>query len=541
MVLINTQETNKYVFEHLGDAFRYGIINEMESLLIDSNDEGGIHFYASVAYMVLNGLISRDTADLIYQEILVGSVLEKKIDEIVESISKSIFRELIYKYHFRDMDDLVDILNEKIVPGWYFDIGMEVVRHCLRGIFLYEDYLYLISGDEGRTLFVKINPKRIDTDKSLDEQENRVILANGYSRIYGFDEKLKRVYLGVMNQTGFYHCYDMVTNDFVICSNELIFLRNGIPYVITNDKYVAYILGDVIHKVKKYYDYEKYIQQRDRILVVPKNADSPFFYPYCFTYDGKVVPADIYDCKKYIWSELEYVGHAENRFHYEFFRQFEENEKKVPMPKDFSIGSIIKAFKDIIPNSELCTNKKFIIFESMCDLLCKYIKPEDDVTHLLYVLYEIERVVRRGYCEFPSEELYWRFKEINECGEDNEKLVEAFKKWDYETIKSIVIGDKSNINDEVTESGLIGEFHIENNDLKSLVLEKCYGNVLGNLIVYSTSFDGSKGTVSYDCLSNMYYIISAFALSKEEKMQIIKDYKLSEDKYMFVVQKRQDI
>ena len=211
------------------------------------------------------------------------------------------------------------------------------------------------------------------------------------------------------------------------------------------------------------------------------------------------------------------------------------------MPDNLTIPSIINAFRTTIPSSELCTNKKFIIFESLCDLLSTYINPEDDITQLLYVLYDMERILCKSYGQFPSEELYWRCKDVNESREDKEKLIEAFRAWDYEAIRMIILKDMPDKKKkEVEESGLIGAFCFENNHIKSFTLDKRYGMVLGNQIVYNTNIDGSQGMVSYDCCSDRYYVTSACALSNKDKMQIIKDYKLPGDQYMFVVQRREE-
>ena len=533
------QESSKILFNQLGDAFRHGMITELSDHFNDPEDADETHLYASVAYMYLNGLISQDATVSIYRTLFADPLGGERLNDVVKTISKDIFDELLDKYHFTNLNDLLDILNETVIPNWYFDIGSELVSHSVRGMFLYDEYLFFIAEENDKLLFVKLNQARINTDNSLDKQKKFTVLGYGYSEIYGFDDKLARVYLGVQNQNGFYHCYDMVSNSFIVCSNELLAVRNGIPYVITKDNYFAYVMGDIIHKIKKYYDFENYVQQKNCFLVVPKSTDTSYFYPYCVTYDGRVLPADDEDCKKHIWRELKCVVCAEDRLRYTFFSEFDENDNKVFMPKRLSIKSILGAFKDAVSNSELCMNKKFIIFESLCDLLRGYINPDDDITQLLYLLYDLDRIVRREYGEFPSEQLYWKFKELNESGEDKERLRKALKTQNYDAIKIMVLENIPYRKDEENESGLIGEFSFGEEGLTIYTMDKRCGVVIGSQIVCNTNLN-VQGMVSFDCSYNMYYVISERILTNKDKMEIVKGFKLPKNHYIFVVQHRKD-
>ena len=535
----DTEETKEVLFYQLGDAFCYGMSNEIETLLSDSDEVGGIHLYASIAYMYLNEIISSETTISVYHALLMGRIGEEKIEKVVKQVSQDIFRELMNRYRFQNLDTLVELLNEKMITAWYFDFGLEIVSHSLRGIFLYDKYLYFIASEENTTQFAKVDSRKLFKDEQLDKQDSKRVLGVGYSQIYGFDEKLRKVYLGLENMDGFYQYYDMISNDFVICSNVLLTVRNGIPYIITKDYYFAYVLGQEIHKIKPYHDYEKYVDKKDGFFVVPKGVDSTFFYPYCVTFDGKVVSANIDDCRKYIWTYLEEVG-QEVHYRYSFFGKKKEESNKIIMPEVLSIDSVLDAIRNQIPSSELCTNRKYIVFERLCELLSQYVAPSKDVTELFYTLYDLNRIVAKDCGCFPSEELYWRIREVSTSKEDSVALENAFANEDYKEVKRIIRGDIFVVNKEGKMSGLIGVFLFDENGLQTHPVQLCYGRVVGRQVLADIDLSVAHGMVSYDSGSNVFYITSNHFISKEDKMQIVKDYQLSEQQYVFVVQPREE-
>ncbi len=538
MELFELEESNKVLFYELGDAFRYGMSNEILTLLGDSDEADGTHLYASIAYMYLNGIISAETTASVYKTLLVGAIGEEKVEKVVREISGDIFKELLNRYHFQNMDTLVEVLNEMRIADWYYDFGMEIVSHSLCGIFLYEKYLYYIATEENTTQFVKVDSRKLFSGERLDHQDSKRVLGVGYSQIYGFDENLCRVYLAVENMDRFYLYYDMITNDFVVCSDELLAVRNGIPYVITKDHYFAYVNGQDIHKIKPYHSYEKYIDKKDGFFIVPKDVDKPFFYPYCVTLDGKVLPADIDECRKYIWSYLEKVGQEEH-YRHALFRGKKEEFYKIIRPQELSIGSVLDAFRNQIPGSELCTNRKYIIFERLCELFSQYVAPSKDVTELFYILYDLNRIVAKD-CEcFPSEELYWRIKEVSASKENGRELQNAFINADYNQVKRIIRGDIFVVNKEREVSGLIGGFFFDDNGLQTHPVRLCYGRVVGRQVMADIDLSIAPGIVSYDNSSDRFYITSDCLISNKDKMRIIKDFQLSKEQYVFVVQPRE--
>lgn len=272
---------------------------------------------------------------------------------------------------------------------------------------------------------------------------------------------------------------------------------------------------------------------------MPKSIESPFFYPYSVTFDGKVIPADIEDCREHIWNFLEQVS-RETHYRYSFFREKEDESNKIIMPKELSIGSVLNAIRMQIPSSELCTNKKFMIFESLCDLLSGYISPAKDITELLYTLYDMNRIVARDCDWFPSEELYWGFKDVSGSKETSIDLKNALARKDYEVVKRIILGTITYRKSEKSVSGLIGEFLFDEDGLQTHTMDMRYGVVVGNQIVIGTDLSVVQGMVSYDSGSNVFYITSNHFISKEDKIKIVKDYKLSEQQYVFVVQGREE-
>lgn len=544
------------LFTKLGDAFRFGMMSEID-YGIDASDSSGLldlsdfsefsdfsepsdsfeyHIYASVAYMYLNDFISDLVAKKVYRHLISAGNGVVKQRENIEEMCRELFGELLQKYHFADMEELTEILNRYTIPNWYFSFGLDVLEHSRTGIFLYEDHLYYIACNDGNNRFVKTDLERLDSELSLDEQREQTLLSCGYTEILGFDKKFRRVYLGSNKQKSFYHYYDMLSNDFVICSHQLVAIHDGIPYVITKDGYFAYVLGSSIHRIKPYHEYEKYEIRKDCFLVVPQNSQSTFFYPYCITFDGKVVQADIHDTRRYIWYYLKGIGFDRNHLASSIFPNQRMRKKEIMMPDDFSLNSIVESFRKQVSSNNLSTNKKFMILENITEIINGLVDSHYDATRLLFALFDVDRCLCKGKGTFPSEELYWRLKEVNACVQNQNKLQNCLKEEDYDTVKALLLGNMQYVEPDKRSVGYIGYFLFQNENLQIHAMDMKYGKVIGSLIVCDRAFSTVDGMVSYDCSSDVYYVTSEHSLSSENKLEIMKQFKLSDHICTFVVQ-----
>jgi hypothetical protein len=528
------------IIDELGKALRFGLMTELPGLIDENNGIRETHLCASIAFLHLNGYISHSTVCFIHNSLVNGIMGNKSLQELIKDISRELFDELLDKFKFTTFEEAVNVLNDIKIPKWYFDMGVELFDKMLEGMILIDDKLYYIAEDNDKTLFVNVDLNDYDSTDALDEQDDKVILGYDYSRIYGYDNKNHRIYLGVKNQQEFYHYYDLDSNEFTIESDRLIAVKKGIPFIISKNGYFSYIVDGKVNMITQSHDdYEEYLQKKDYFLVVPKSIFTPYFYPYCISYEGKLRPAEDKECKEYLWSVLENVGKKDDALLSELFNE-SIDEKKFSMPDRFTIDAILNAFNDNTPENEQNFNVKFRMFESICIILSKYINPDEDITKLLYELYDANRIVAKTFDEFPSEELYLRLRKIQSREANKNILKEIFEAKDYDLLKDMIVGDTPDIiiKDRV---GMIGEFCFdENSEIKTFAIYKNQGLVVGNMIVSNVNLETFQGTVTYNCSTGIYYITSARVLSGQEKNIIIKNFKLSDSNYIFIIQAKEE-
>lgn len=457
---------------------------------------------------------------------------DKIKDDVVNKISKDLLEDMLADFGSKNIDELVETLNESVIPDWCYEYGIYIVSKSHTGIFLYNDALYYIAETEKTSNFVMIKTKNLNYKWNLDEQYEIHTLGYNYIKIFGFDEYFGRVYLEAEHQTEFLHCYDIISENIMVYSNKMLIFDDGIPYVITNDKYLAFMRGEEVHKIKPYYDFERYIKKENYFLVVPMDINRYCFYPYCVTFEGKILRGDIEETRDYIWEEaIECLGFCDLKAYFPVYRE----NKKIQRPIELSFDSIIAALKSQMSDSELCIKNRYVIFEKMANVLMKYIKPDEDITHLLYTLYEINRVIDRNSFIFPSEMLHNRIKKIAELDDSEFRI--AMNVRDYEKVKNILINGKSDCIDDKKEYGRIGIFSIgDDKCLRCTIVSKSQGMVIGSQIVPYTNMNEFDGMVSYDCSIDKFYIISRRPVPDEYKNRIIQNYKIPDNIYIFVVQ-----
>lgn len=527
------EEEQEIMFEKLGDAFRYGMICELPRLLKDDSKTNGLHFYASLAYMYLYKYITKETVYGIKRKIALNVIYEEKLEEMVQIISNDVFEEMLNRFEFQNFDELVEKLNEDSIPDWCFYIGSDLLDRYMDSYILDDGYLYYISHKHGSSFFSKIRVRDINESTKLNDSDNSMIIGYGYDDIAGFDNKLRRVYLTVDNQEDFYHYYDMLSDTFYVCNRQLLSVVDGIPFVVTRDKQVAFVMGDEEHKIKGYNTYEEFRRKKDCFLVRPGKNSIDFFYPYCITFSGRVVPADSKDCRKVLWKELQKIAvkPEENPLSF-LFDECEKKQKDIPAPKIFSMNDIMEVFNRYIPSSERCTNKEFIILENIFDILSNYISKEDDITTLLYTIYDADLKINHNDYDFPSERLYWRFKELEAM--DSDAFAKALKSKNNDELKYLLVGDEDRESQNEVK-GMIGEFWWNQDEIQMSAVKKDEGVIIGSQILPRVDMMKSRGMVVYDCNFDIYSIISNRNISRSDKLKILTKYRLLGEKVSFVI------
>ena len=528
-----------YEFNKLGDALAYGMRCELMDVFGDVSGQKGIHLYSSLAYMYMNGYISNLVISRIHTDLLLGSAMDETLESVVAKVSNDIFKELLEKYHFKNLEELVEQLNNVIIPKWYFYIGRQIASKCYANPFICGENLYYIAEDNHKKMFVKLNIKKINDEIDLDEDDDKEILGYGYNFIHGFDEKRKRVYLGIDNQNDFYHYYDISTDSFVICPHRFLFINEGNPFVVTRDNYLAYMSGENLHKIKEYHEYETFTIFDGYLLVTPVSTMQKVFLPYFITFEGEVMPATYEVCKEYIWRELRMLASSPADTYLPMFIR-RRKKYNIVTPETLTMDSIMKAFNDGIPGSDRCRNNRLIILESIFGILGNYIESDSDITKLLYVLFDINRQLNNYTEEFPTRELYRSF--INLDNLEKKELKKILKSNDYEDLVSLLTKNEVNNNKKsMDKTGKIGAFRWVYNKLETYIVDKKSGVVVGGQIILNMNFAdvnavNYNGIISYDCINDMYYVTSDRMISQSDRLKIVEDYNLPCEKVTYVVQ-----
>lgn len=536
---IDDENCGEIKLQKLGEALRYGLTNELPEY-VKKNEGSLYHLYGSIACLCLYGCLSNQVADKVDMEIFMGSGGESKINGVVEELSKLLLEGLRERFVFDTFEELETQLNLFRVPKWCFYIGTQLMKCYVKNSYLCNDSLYYIGSDESDlgSALVKINVKHICSHTDLEDEDDRKVILNGFRKIYGVDTKMQRIYLDLNGNKSKFAYYDILGDKLVICDNRFLALKDGMLFVVTEDNYVAVIMGDSIHKLKEYQEGAKYELRKEHFFVYPGELSNCFFYPYYLYFDGKVLQADRYDAKRILWERISSgVSGMRDSVLSRFISKL--NDCILPMPKELTISCIREVLIDSIPSSERCTLKGYVLFDNMLEIIATYIDKNSDITQLLYVLCEANLKVCKMESEFPSEELYWRLKEIAvENMNTSNSLATLLEGANYEMlIKEIVKEEKAKLESHEEWDGCkIGFLYNSLHGIKALSLRMEDGMFVGNHILPVGDSSKCMGIVSYDAYTKVVYVTTNRALSGEERLFISKEFEVGNLRCTYVLQ-----
>lgn len=536
---IDDESCGEIKLQKLGEALRYGLTNELPEY-VKKNEGSLYHLYGSIACLCLYGCLSNQVAGKVDMEIYMGAGGESKINGVVEELSKLLFEGLREKFVFDTFEELESQLNLFRVPKWCFYIGTQLMKCYVKNSYLCNDSLYYIGSDESDlgSALVKINVKHICSHTDLEDEDDRKIILNGFRKIYGVDTKMQRIYLDLHGHNSKFAYYDILGDKLVICDNRFLALKDGMLFVVTEENYVAVMMGDSIHKLKEYQEGAKYELRKDYFFVYPGELSNCFFYPYYLHFDGKVLQADRYDSKRILWERISSgVSGMRDSVLSRFISKL--NDCILPMPKELTISCIREVLIDSIPSSERCTLKGYVLFDNMLEIISTYIDKNSDITQLLYVLCEANLKVCKMESEFPSEELYWRLKEIAvENMNTSNSLAALLESANYEIlIKEIVKEEKAELEPHVeSDRCKIGFLYDSLHGIKALSLRMADGMFAGNHILPVGDYSKCMGIVSYDAYTKVVYVTTNRALSGEERLFVSKEFEVGNLRCTYVLQ-----
>ena len=524
-------EAINYKGKQLGYVFVRGMTQDLADWTKNPEEADMTSFYASIAFLYLQGLItSSETVREIVGILMNDHSGEKDLRKAVAGISRTIFEDLIErsKDNCRNVDDLTQYLNKMSIPKWVFEWGKDLTIKMCEGLFTFNGSLFYLTEDKR---FIRLIIRGISTRGTLDEpMSDYEELGRGYEKLFGFDRVAMRAFLKAERQDDFYHCFDVQTKTFSIHSGEMLTVNEGVPYIY-KDGYISYVVGEEIHKLKKHEKNEGVSCEKDYMRIIPLLDEGEIFCPYRLSYDGTIdTEVDEYN-KDYIWTMI----NAETRI--EKMLAFKLIRGKVSRPRQMTINGILEAYKEAFKYLSEDQRKSYVALEGILKCFEPYLDENADVTKLLYSLYRNNQTTIED--DFPSERLYWRVKEITADETLTESLRGILKDQKYDELEKMLTEDKKQDTDkEEIEEVLIGTFEVNNDELQVTTMGKKEGIVLGSLIVPCEMPQFHKGTIYYDSTLNQYNITCAFELTECTRKNIVSVFNLEEFNYVFWVQQR---
>ncbi|MCR4961635.1 MAG: hypothetical protein K6A74_09285 [Lachnospiraceae bacterium] len=515
----------------LGNAFLKAMTQEIPDWLSNPETTDLKSFYASLSYLYIQGLIEdsetiRETVGMLMDD----GISEKGLGDIVAGISRIVFEELLGKNDYSDIRELTTFLNSITIPEWVFDWGKDLVVKICEGLFEYEGSLFYLTKDKK---FIRLIISEIDDEGTLDDPlSDYEEIGEGYEKIYGFNDNLKRVYLKAERQDEFYQCYDINTHTFAVNRGELIAIVKGTPY-IRKDGYIAFVKNGEIHNIKELKEDERVLFEKECFHIVPESKNDRFFCPYCVKPDGTVISEEDDYIKDCIWNIINAP-----RFGWKITPGHILNV--IERPEQMTINSILKTYESIFKKMGEDRRKKYVILEEILNCFATYIGRDEDITRLLYSLYKCNRTYSRF--DFPTEKLYWRVRDLT--GDDGEYdiLQSIIKDQKYDELEKILMGDKAKTTGgEQFEDGLIGTFEVTNDQLQVETMNRKDGVVMGSLILPSIESVFNKGIVYYDTARNQYDISCNSALSEVMRKNIVEIFNLEDCCYAFWVTPKSNV
>lgn len=562
---VSSSEKNlPFRFVTAGSALKYGMMYELPEVIRNKGDGNAAHFYACLAYLCLTRVIDSKTVMSIPGTIFVESLGEDSMRWVVEKVTSTIVRGLKDKFVFSDFDELKKVLDQYSIPDWCFNFGEEFMKKYIPNMILDNEELIFIGKrtcDPEQSL-LRVNVNHLVKNEEFLEAHGIERLASGYSEICGFDEQLKRIYMGLHSQKNYYAYYDLLSDNVVICRNRFHSFVSGSLFVITRDENLAIVIGDTEHRINSFSEHDAYEPRETYFLVRPNIDGSHFFVPYYLYFDGKRVQADRAEYEKILW---EYMTRNLIESDFDFLSLRSSPKEKVEMPRKLSLNEIIETLEASIPSEKRCKNKNFILFRNILSLIEPYVDGNADISKVLYAVCEAGSLLDSNN-GFPSENLYWRIKEIEfENKNSNNSLASLIQNYNSDILIETIINDSICDNKDFIETdeevsvdeetffnymkqgilsrfrrpgknGKIGTFYFADGEVKTHPISFEEGMFLGSQILPKINLTHETGIVSYDARTRLHYITCEHDISSEERLQIIKDFEIDSDDVQIVKQ-----
>ena len=528
-------------FSALGNALRYGILYELSMNTVKNTETKHKHLRAAILWMHFKDMISKSTLLQCHIWSISHEIVENSDNEnTIKRFSEIILKDLVGKYNFDNFEDLVSQLNDFTIPNWLLKNTEEIIS-LIPHVELIDEYLYyLINKEEAGSCLAMIKAENIIVKVDLQDTSASNILGTGFSGIAGSDKSIKGLYLTLAGAENVYVYYDCRLEEFHIRHMELCEMMNHVPVVRTNDGKLAYSIGNKEHVIKEYCDYEQYIVEGAQFRVIPEREEPFFFKPYYLSLDGNKKPCSDKYCRKYLWEFIitPYLEKSRERS----ITSGTIKALNQAVWAELTINSIKTYFAQIISPDCRTGNKNFVLFESVLELLSKYLDQDADITDLLYILCECDKKMKNKVVDeaFPSEELFWRLRELDL---QSEILAASLKNVDdnKNDLLSLILANfagsiKSKNTSSDSKEQYVGTFAIDEGKIVYEAVKLSDGVHVDDLILLPFSRCIYPGAVIYNRVEKKFIVHTPRSLSADEYQMIFNTFNIGKCKRETIVE-----
>lgn len=509
---------------YLGDTLSIGLNDELENKFDDMP-----HFYAAIVCLYMQEYISKDTMIRIKETIIMDKNDDKDPNALAEKVFRVLLKDLKQKFRFTDYDEMVNKMNQIIIPDLIQVNHKELFSMC-PDVFQYNERLYYLSKEKEVLFVCHLAEVSIIDMEVFDLFDISTGLIEAVNSIMGFDRDNGVFYLQMYNSRNWYAEYHI--NDDKLCVEHMSFeymFHNKVPFLRNEKDEFFYKLETGLKPVMTLAPGESYKILDNYYMILPKRQNAHMFKPYLLQRNGIKLEDNYAIAKDYLLTHLKVDTMP---FRYRVIANIEE-ESELRLYDCFeNLDPSVLTLKEI---RESCFDEEKEadgfqrgLLQNLIELLSKYISDEDDVLDLFYILSEFSCRVKKHYDDIFMDmevliELYELEDkgELEECLKDQRLLREKLLSkvyWYDERIKAHQLNE--------TRHFKLGSFEFAGDILrKTFVEEKDCIFVGGSRMLPGYSWP-YKGFIAYNNRISIWEIYYERALTEKEIEKIAAEFSI---------------
>lgn len=523
-----------------GDCLSFGLGTElMTNMEFNMDVEPNINLKAVVTYFALTYKISGTTARDINKELSQCAHDFSQIKSKFIYISDLIVRDLKKYYQFADFDELVNQLNEILIPDWVFGTRGKLLQ-LFPQAYLLDELIYYMKEDEGRYYFRCVHISQVeelmrysqdlfmdfDTD-SIPEEEYNHTISNRYSEIIGFNEVSRIFYLRLHHTNMLYAEYHADTGQEIIYHNNCIGVIENMP-IVKRDNQLCVAFGANDKCIKELDILEDYQVKNNMIYVYPAFNMPVMFRPYIVTPIGEIMEMPQKEVLEYVLEKIK-----SNICDYRDYFSGRGRDKSIFDDNKLSLDNM----DSLLKKYDLMQNKIARMYHSLVRILKDYLPSDEDVIDYFFMLADVsKRMFKEGTLDFIQVSVFWCLYEFHSSGKlsgvinDIDKLKELLMQdvyWDDETI----IREKG----DRYSGERIGYFFIDNNKVVSDIASIDEAICIGDMLMAPKK--ERPGIVALNLETGVYEIQYTRELTKGEVLTVLNVFHLDDVAYRISIDK----